>query len=299
MECERFGQRRLRSTSTVTDNAWQYAVLSCDVDSQALFLDGTKQDTFAGTPADQSNTLTYIGAGFAKSWTASPGSVSYFKSSIADVAFYDHNLTSAQVAPQGTSYKQSTGAIATESVDVTDPGGNSLTRTYDLSNGGRILTETDGTGATTSYGYDTAGFLYTTTDGNGNVTTTGHNTRGDVVPLVRTCLLTSTDADTTGTWAGMQEIARTSGSKVVVQRYRLTAGVDPVASAPTPAEGVRSDSEEIARTAPQFLRHWGGLPCLRFGRSPDLAASIAIALLSVRRVSRGSITSSSRPRSAA
>ncbi|NEC85946.1 LamG-like jellyroll fold domain-containing protein [Streptomyces sp. SID12501] len=175
------GSADFGSTSTVTDNAWHYAVLSCDVSSQALFLDGTKQDTFAGTPADQSNTLTYIGAGFAKSWIDSPGSVSYFKGSISDVAFYDHNLTSAQVALQWNAYKQSTGAIATESVDVTDPGGNTLTSTYDLSNGGRILTETDGTGATTSYGYDTAGFLYTTTDGNGNVTTTGHNSRGDVV----------------------------------------------------------------------------------------------------------------------
>ncbi|MFJ8493877.1 LamG-like jellyroll fold domain-containing protein [Streptomyces sp. NPDC094038] len=57
------GSTDFGSTGTVTDNAWHYAVLSCDVDSQALFLDGTKQDTFSGTPADQSNTLTYIGAG--------------------------------------------------------------------------------------------------------------------------------------------------------------------------------------------------------------------------------------------
>ncbi|WST79717.1 LamG domain-containing protein [Streptomyces sp. NBC_01136] len=93
------------STGTVTDNAWHYAVLSCDVDSQALFLDATKQDTFSGTPADQSNTLTYVGAGFAKSWIDSPGSVSHFKGSLADVAFYDHNLTSAQVATQWNAYR--------------------------------------------------------------------------------------------------------------------------------------------------------------------------------------------------
>ncbi|WP_208780080.1 LamG-like jellyroll fold domain-containing protein [Streptomyces griseorubiginosus] len=175
------GSADFGSTGKVNDNAWHYAVLSCDVDSQALFLDGTKQDTFAGTPADQSNTLTYIGAGFAKSWIDSPGDVSYFKGSIAEVGFYDHNLTSTQVAAQWNAYKQSTGTIATESVNVTDPGGNTLTSTYDLSNGGRVLTDTDGTGATTSYGYDTSGFLYTTTDGNGDVTTTGHNSRGDVV----------------------------------------------------------------------------------------------------------------------
>ncbi|MDF2269320.1 DNA/RNA non-specific endonuclease [Streptomyces coacervatus] len=175
------GSADFGSTGTVTDNAWHYAVLSCDVDSQALFLDGTKQDTFSGTPADQSNSITYIGAGFAKGWIDSPGNVSHFKGSIAEAAFYDHNLTSAQVATQWNAYKQSTGTVATESVAVTDPGNNTLTSTYDLSNGGRMLTDTDGTGATTSYGYDTSGFLHTTTDGNGNVTTTGHNSRGDVV----------------------------------------------------------------------------------------------------------------------
>ncbi|WP_406445219.1 LamG domain-containing protein [Streptomyces sp. NBC_00631] len=175
------GSADFGSTGAVTDNAWHYAVLSCDVDSQALFLDGTKQDTFSGTPADQSNTLTYIGAGFAKSWLDSPGDVSYFKGSIAEVAFYGHNLTSAQVATQWNAYKQAGGTIATASVDVTDPGNNTLSSTYDLSDGGRILTDTDGTGATTSYGYDTSGFVHTTTDGNGDVTTTGHNSRGDVV----------------------------------------------------------------------------------------------------------------------
>ncbi|MDX2583068.1 hypothetical protein PV349_06610 [Streptomyces sp. WI04-05A] len=45
----------------------------------------------------------------------------------------------------------------------------------------------------------------------------------------RACLLTSTDADTTGAWAAMQGMARTSTSQVVVQRYRLPAGADPVA----------------------------------------------------------------------
>ena len=45
----------------------------------------------------------------------------------------------------------------------------------------------------------------------------------------RACLLTSTDSDTTGTWAAMRELAGTHGSTVVVQRYRLPAGADPVA----------------------------------------------------------------------
>jgi RHS repeat-associated protein len=175
------GSADFGSAGTVTNNAWHHAVLSSDGSSQALFLDGVKQDTFSGVPADQSNVITYIGAGFAKSWIDSPGDVSHFTGSIGEVTFYDHKLTSTQVATQWNAYKQASGTIATETVEVTDPGSNTLSSTYDLSNGGRILSATDGTGATTSYGYDTAGFLHTTTDGNGNVTTTGHNSRGDMV----------------------------------------------------------------------------------------------------------------------
>ncbi|GAA3834585.1 hypothetical protein GCM10022403_079240 [Streptomyces coacervatus] len=37
----------------------------------------------------------------------------------------------------------------------------------------------------------------------------------------RACLLTSTDTDTTGTWAAIQEVARTRDTNTVVQRYRL------------------------------------------------------------------------------
>ncbi|MGX9884491.1 hypothetical protein [Streptomyces sp. NPDC002276] len=47
--------------------------------------------------------------------------------------------------------------------------------------------------------------------------------------VTRACLLTSTDSDTTGTWAAMREMAGTHGSNVVVQRYCLPAGADPAA----------------------------------------------------------------------
>lgn len=45
----------------------------------------------------------------------------------------------------------------------------------------------------------------------------------------RVCLLTSTDADATGTWAALRTMAGASGSNVVVQRYRLPPGADVVA----------------------------------------------------------------------
>ncbi|MCX4856414.1 hypothetical protein [Streptomyces canus] len=143
---------------------------------------GDQSKAVGGTAASGTWTpVLYVGSGFARGWTDSPADVSHFKGSLAEAAFYDHAVTSTQVATQWNAYKQSTGTVATESIAVTDPGHATLTSTYDLSNGGRILSDTDGTGATTSYGYDTSGFLCTTTDGNGNVTTTGHNSRGDVV----------------------------------------------------------------------------------------------------------------------
>lgn len=42
----------------------------------------------------------------------------------------------------------------------------------------------------------------------------------------RACLLTSTDTDPTGTWTAMRDMARTSATNVVVQRYRLPAAVN-------------------------------------------------------------------------
>ncbi|MCX5395801.1 hypothetical protein [Streptomyces sp. NBC_00102] len=45
----------------------------------------------------------------------------------------------------------------------------------------------------------------------------------------RTCFLSSVDADPTGTWERLRETAEASGSHLVVQRYQLPAGADPVA----------------------------------------------------------------------
>ncbi|MFD1661661.1 LamG-like jellyroll fold domain-containing protein, partial [Streptomyces caeni] len=169
------------STGTVTDNAWHHAVLTSNGTTQTLYLDGTQQGTFSGTPNDQSNTITYIGAGYAKSWIDSPAEVSYFPGSIAEVAFYQHSLTAAQATDQWNAYQQSSGTVATETVTVTDPGNKSISSSYDLSHGARIISATDARGAQTSYGYDTSGYLHTLTDPDGDVTTTGHDARGNTV----------------------------------------------------------------------------------------------------------------------
>ncbi|WP_232241240.1 LamG-like jellyroll fold domain-containing protein [Kutzneria sp. 744] len=66
-------------------------------------------------------------------------------------------------------------------MNITDPGGKTLTYQYDPTNGNRKISETDGLGAKTSYGYDSAGFLNTVTDPNGVVSTSGHDVRGNTV----------------------------------------------------------------------------------------------------------------------
>ncbi|MFG2959327.1 hypothetical protein ACGF5O_37095 [Streptomyces sp. NPDC048291] len=45
----------------------------------------------------------------------------------------------------------------------------------------------------------------------------------------RACLLTSTDADRTGTWAALGQVARAGGGHLIVQSYRMPAGVKPAA----------------------------------------------------------------------
>ncbi|MCX3058378.1 LamG-like jellyroll fold domain-containing protein [Streptomyces beihaiensis] len=116
------------STGTVTDNAWHHAVLSSDGATQTLYVDGAKQDTFSGAPDDQKNTLTYIGAGYAKYWLDSPGEVSYFPGSIAEVAFFSHALGAPAVSQMYATGSHPTGELT----GVTLPSGKThMTAAYD------------------------------------------------------------------------------------------------------------------------------------------------------------------------
>ncbi|MFJ8136846.1 LamG-like jellyroll fold domain-containing protein [Streptomyces sp. NPDC096013] len=169
------------STGTVTDNTWHHVALTASGATQTLYLDGVQQSSYSGTPADQTYTHLYLGAGFAKSWLNSPGDVSHFTGSIADAAFYHTALSAADVAAHVEAAKNSSGLLPVETVKVTSPTTSTLTYTYDVTNGNRALTETDGLGNKTSFGYDTAGFEHTVTDPNGAVTTTGHDVRGNIV----------------------------------------------------------------------------------------------------------------------
>ncbi|MFE6713052.1 LamG-like jellyroll fold domain-containing protein [Streptomyces sp. NPDC057695] len=169
------------TTATVTDDKWHHAVLSAKGTTQTLYLDGVKQKDFTGAANDQSTTRTFIGAGFGKGWFSSPGDVSYFTGSIAEVAVHAKGLTDADVATQWSAYKASSGIAPVRTVKLTGPTDKTLTYVYDAEMGNRLLAAIDTEGKRTTYGYDTGGFLHTITDANGNRSITGHDVRGNAV----------------------------------------------------------------------------------------------------------------------
>ncbi|MFR9795520.1 RHS repeat domain-containing protein [Streptomyces sp. MS06] len=177
------GTPQLVTASAVTNGAWHHVVLTATATGQSLYLDGTLAESadFAGTLAVLDH--QYLGAGRSgTSWHGLADHTTFhLTGQIAQAALYRTALTEDQVKDQWAKYHASSGTVATETVDITDPGGRTLSTRYDLSHGGRTVSDTDGTGATTSYGYDTGGFLHTVTDPAGNVTTTGHDTRGNVL----------------------------------------------------------------------------------------------------------------------
>ncbi|MEV4942876.1 LamG-like jellyroll fold domain-containing protein [Streptomyces zaomyceticus] len=175
------GNATLGSTDEVADDKWHHAVLSASGTTQTLYLDGAKQGTCTGAPNDQTTARTFIGAGFGKGWFSSPGDVSYFTGSLAEVAVHAKGLTDADVATHWSAYKASSGIAPVRTVKLTDPTDKTLTYVYDAEMGNRLLAAIDTEGRRTTYGYDTGGFLHTITDANGNRSTTGHDVRGNTV----------------------------------------------------------------------------------------------------------------------
>ncbi|MEW1721105.1 LamG-like jellyroll fold domain-containing protein [Streptomyces sp. NPDC093109] len=169
------------SKAAVTDNAWHHAVLSASGSKQTLYVDGVKQADYTGGARDQTNTRTFIGAGFARSWVSSPGDISYFTGSIAEVSVYGGALGADQVEQHWSAYKASSGIAPIRTVKLTDPADKTLTYVYEADMGNRLLAAVDTNGKRTTYGYDTAGFLHTVTDANGNRSVTGHDIRGNTV----------------------------------------------------------------------------------------------------------------------
>ncbi len=175
------GNTAFGTTGTVTDNQWHHAVLSASGTTQTLYLDGVKAADYTGQAADQSDTRTFVGAGYAKGWYQTPGEVSHFTGSVAEVAAYGHALDEDEVERHWSAYKASSGVAPVKTVTLTDPTDKTLTYVYDAEMGDRLLAAIDTESKRTTYGYDTGGFLHTVTDANGNRSITGHDVRGNTV----------------------------------------------------------------------------------------------------------------------
>jgi hypothetical protein len=94
----------------------------------------------------------------------------------------------------------------------------------------------------------------------------------------RACLLTSTDSDTTGTWAAMREMARTRGTNVVVQRYRLPASADAVAYINTL---VQLRCSTVVTTGTVARSEWVRIPMAHGVDSLNVGAAAAVAFYAV------------------
>ncbi|MER5965389.1 LamG-like jellyroll fold domain-containing protein [Streptomyces sp. NPDC002057] len=170
------------SPDTVTDNQWHHAAITADAGTQTLFLDGAPVATKTNAPVNhQSNTRTFIGAGFARTWPSAPADVSYFTGQIDEAAVYQHSLTADQVADHYAARAFASGSTLASTVTVTDPLGQQTSTTYDALRGQRRIASTDEAGGVTTYAYDTGGFLHTVTDANGHSSITGHDTKGNPV----------------------------------------------------------------------------------------------------------------------
>ncbi|WP_455569190.1 LamG-like jellyroll fold domain-containing protein [Streptomyces lavendulae] len=187
------------SPNTVTDNEWHHVVITAQGATQTLYLDGTQVAQASNVPVShQANKYTYVGAGYAGGWPASPGAVSYFSGQIDEVAVYQRSLNARQIAGHYQARTIAGSSTLASTITVTDPAGAKTASTYDAVRGQRRTATTAADGAVTTYAYDTGGFLHTVTDPNGHATVTGHDDRGNTVS-------TTTCRDSDSCWTSFAE----------------------------------------------------------------------------------------------
>ncbi|MGW7434070.1 LamG-like jellyroll fold domain-containing protein [Streptomyces sp. NPDC054861] len=220
------GTAKVASADSVNDDQWHHAVVTATGTTQTLYLDGVQAATLTGAVNHQSNTRTYIGAGFAKGWPAAPGEVSYFTGQIDEVAIYQHGLTADQVAEHYRSREHSSTSALAMTVTVTDPKGVTSSTTYDALRGQRRLASTDAGGERTTYAYDTGGYLHTVTDPNGHSTVTGHDAQGNTVSRT-TC------RDANSCWTSYAEYHHNTTDPLDPRNGKQTVARDARSSGPT------------------------------------------------------------------
>ncbi|MFE9796033.1 LamG-like jellyroll fold domain-containing protein [Streptomyces goshikiensis] len=214
------------SPGTVTDNQWHHAAITAKGDTQTLYLDGAQVATKSGAPVThQSNSRTFLGAGFAKFWPSAPGNVSYFTGTLDEAAVYRHSLSADDVAAQYEARTSASGSSLTSTVTVTDPTGAKTSSTFDAVRGQRRTATTNADGGVTTYAYDTGGFLHTVTDPNGHATVTGHDARGNTVS-------TTTCRDANSCWTSFAEYYNNPADKLDLRNGKQTAILDGRSSGP-------------------------------------------------------------------
>ncbi|MFF3848265.1 LamG-like jellyroll fold domain-containing protein [Streptomyces sp. NPDC002328] len=236
------GTAKVASADSVNDDQWHHAVITAAGTAQTLYLDGVQAATLTGAVNHQSNTRTYIGAGYAKGWPATPGEVSHFTGQIDEVAVYRNGLTADQVAEHYRSREHSNSSALAMTITVTDPTGATTSTTYDALRGRRRTASTDAEQGVTTYAYDTGGFLHTVTDPNGHSTVTGHDARGNVVSTTA-----CRDADSCAT-------------SFASYYLNTTDPLDPRNDKPLTSSDARSTDAKDTRYRTQYAYNDKGLP---------------------------------------
>ncbi|MFE0642169.1 LamG-like jellyroll fold domain-containing protein [Streptomyces sp. NPDC058877] len=215
------------SAETVTDNQWHHAAITANAGTQTLYLDGSAVATKANAPVNhQSNTRTFLGAGFARTWPSAPADISYFTGQIDEAAVYRHALTADQISDHHSARTFAGTSALASTVTVTDPAGNQTTTTYDVVHGQRRVATENAEGGVTRYGYDTGGYLHTVTDPNGHSTVTGHDTAGN--PVSRT-----TCRDANSCWTSYAAYYNNTADPLDPRNGKLTTSRDARSTGPT------------------------------------------------------------------
>ncbi|MFI8828540.1 LamG-like jellyroll fold domain-containing protein [Streptomyces sp. NPDC053431] len=259
------GTAKVASAENVNDDQWHHAVVTATGSAQTLYLDGVQAATLTGAVNHQSNTRTYIGAGFAKNWPAAPAEVSYFTGQIDEVAIYQHGLTADQVAEHYHSREHSSTSALAMTVTVTNPKGVNTYTTYDALRGHRLIASIDAARGRTTYAYDTGGNLHTVTDPNGHSTVTGHDAQGNMVSRTtcrddNSCWTSYAEyynntADPLDPRNGKQTVARDARSSGPADnRYKTTTGYTTLGLPDklTLADGRSSSTTYTSGTEPAF-----------------------------------------------
>jgi RHS repeat-associated protein len=193
--------QRITASGTVNDGQWHHVALSAGAgNQQSMYLDGVLAGTMSHTIVATSAVNAYVGAGKWSGWPAYGSTTAgYWPGSLAEVAYYDTALSAEQVQAHVEAAEQTapvavamvSGAaqaipMPVSTIDVTGPSGETISHSYDLVHGGRMVAQTDALGNTTKYGYDAGGFANVTLDPRGVMTRNVQDVRGNTIQAI-TC----------------------------------------------------------------------------------------------------------------